>query len=52
MALVCDSENIIEALNGTVARHDGSLPKIRKAAGTAGEYEIAASTYAALTTRL
>jgi class 3 adenylate cyclase len=48
-SLVCDSDNVIEALNDTVARHDGSLPKIRKARGTAGEYEIAASTYAALT---
>ncbi|MCW1821687.1 hypothetical protein A5731_02225 [Mycolicibacterium conceptionense] len=47
-SLVCDSENVIEALNDTVARHDGSLPKIRKAPGTAGEYAIAASTHAAL----
>jgi hypothetical protein len=47
-SLVCDSENIIEALNDTVARHDGSLPKISKASGTAGEYRIAASTHAAL----
>ena len=47
-SLVCNSDNVIEALNDAVARHDGSLPKIRKAPGTAGEYEIAASTHAAL----
>jgi hypothetical protein len=51
-SLVCGSENIIEALNDAVARHNGVLPKIKKAAGTAGEYEIAASTHDALTSIL
>lgn len=47
-SLVCDSENVIEALNDTIARLDGALPKVKKSPGTAGEYEIAASTHAAL----
>ncbi len=28
--MVCDSENVIDALNDAVARHDGSLPRIRR----------------------
>jgi len=48
-SLVCNSDNVIEALNDAVARQDGALPKIRKAPGAAGEYEIAASTHTALT---
>jgi hypothetical protein len=51
-SLVCGSEIIIEALNDAIARHNGALPKIKKAAGTAGEYEIAASTHDALTSIL
>jgi hypothetical protein len=51
-SLVCGSENIIEALNDALARRNGALPKIKKAAGTVGEYEIAASTHDALTSIL
>ncbi|MFB1298606.1 hypothetical protein ACAG24_024145 [Mycobacterium sp. pW049] len=51
-AMVCDSENIIDALNDAVARHDGSLPRIRKAPGSAGEYTLAPSTYMALTSEI
>ncbi|WP_293001579.1 hypothetical protein [Mycobacterium sp.] len=51
-SLVCESETLIEALNDVIARHNGALPKIRKTAGTAGEYEIAASTHAALSSLL
>jgi hypothetical protein len=51
-SLVCDSENVIEALNDVIARRNGSLPKIRKSPGTAGEYEISASTHDALTSIL
>jgi hypothetical protein len=46
--VVCDSENLVDSLNEVVARHDGALPRIRKSTGTAGEYEIAASTYGEL----
>jgi len=51
-SMVCESENIIDALNDAIIRHDGSLPKIRKEMGTAGAYEIANSTYDALTTKI
>jgi hypothetical protein len=51
-SMVCESDNIVDALNDAVNRYDGSLPKIRKAAGTAGAYEIANSTYEALTTKI
>jgi hypothetical protein len=51
-SLVCGSENIIEEMNDAVARHNGALPKIKKAAGTAGQYVIEASTHDALTSLL
>lgn len=50
--MVCESENIIDALNDAITRHDGGLPRIRKSAGSAGAYEIANSTYQALTTKI
>jgi hypothetical protein len=51
-SMVCESDNIVDALNDAINRYDGSLPKIRKAAGTAGAYEIANSTHQALTTKI
>lgn len=51
-SMVCASQNIVDELNDAIARFDGSLPKIRKAVGTAGAYEIANSTYDALTTEI
>jgi hypothetical protein len=50
--MVCASENIVDALNDAIVRHDGSLERIRKAAGTAATYEIANSTYQALATEI
>ncbi len=50
--MVCESDNIVDALNDAITRHDGGLPKIRRSAGTAGAYEIANSTYQALTTKI
>jgi hypothetical protein len=51
-SMVCESENIIDALNDAITRHDGSLPRIKRAAGSAGAYEIANSTYQALVTEI
>ena len=50
--MVCESENIIDALNDAITRHDGGLPRIKRAAGSAGAYGIANSTYQALTTEI
>ncbi|OSC31539.1 hypothetical protein B8W69_03575 [Mycobacterium vulneris] len=51
-SLICGSENIIEEMNDAIARYNGALPKIKRAAGTAGQYVIEASTHAALTSIL
>ena len=51
-SLICGSENIIEEINDAIARHNGALPKIKRAAGTAGQYVIEASTHKALTSIL
>lgn len=49
--LICDSDNIIEALNREVAKINGELPPITRSRGTVGAYDIANSTYQALLTR-
>jgi hypothetical protein len=43
--LICDSENVIDALNREVVKINGELPPVSRSRGTVGAYDIAASTY-------
>ncbi|WP_141217052.1 hypothetical protein [Rhodococcus sp. 14-2483-1-2] len=44
----CESEDLIEALNERVARHDGSLSRVSKVPGSAAAYSMRKSTYSKL----
>ena len=48
LSVIVNSENLIEALNRTLASIDGSLTQVARKKGTVSTYELKESSYEAL----
>jgi hypothetical protein len=48
LSVIVNSENLVDALNRTLASIDGSLPQVARKKGTVSTYELKESSYEAL----